>query len=764
MEVTPAQLPFFQWNDENKQEHIFTISNGTSNRRHQRTESAVFYKIRTTAPRHFSVEPSEGFVEPGKQVDIKVTMKAAMGPEDSQPRFQIRAVQCANAQENPGDPYDPDSWAAIESRGIGFRHIIECARATVSVNGVSGGASRSESLQERIAEWHGKNEDARARNYVAAKEPTLATRAGDPEDGTINAAERDLTRLRNEYLELSGKFEKQKEKIVKLEVDVTMAEQENAALQSTLHDQRGVIVLHETQRKELVQQYRQQQQKVASFEEALRLERMTAAAMPTVDEERERERKARLARNVGIVSRKLSDIKMRQAETRAVASVCLQALREDVVTFSQVLVQQYEQAYRTGDVPSFPQSPKSKDVPNKIEKSIELWCCVVPNEANYLAEGPGSVRVRDESSVEIQAGQETLPFEFDLVTQLTRDISGHNDPSFRKWQVIVNQQLRRGPGRATMLSFGGANAAKTALLEGSGVGVARIGVGIMSHTMRHLCQLYQGQVEITISCIEVYDGEARDLLSTDAATSTANPARNVHLDRSQKIMLQHDEFGHIFYSNVIAVRLHGPDDFDRVHGIVSGRRRMHPVRAGEDIGPPIYDAAAHCITLLTINNSSEPSVGPAKIYFVDVAAIDSSQIRESKRDIEALEGILSGSGGRRTNLTDLLQDAMRPDATTVSCYSVPDICRRESDSLDVLVSASTTIGLSAPPYAHDEASTQNASVALDLEHAFSLRQEFLQAQYEAMQDIGTAGPQQKRAPAKGGVGAGKKAMAAAPWK
>ena len=147
-----------------------------------------------------------------------------------------------------------------------------------------------------------------------------------------------------------------------------------------------------------------------------------------------------------------------------------------------------------------------------------------------------------------------------------------------------------------------------------------------------------------------------------------------------------------------------------------------------------------------------------------MTAIDSSQIRESKRDIEALEGILSGSGGRRTNLTDLLQDAMRPDATTVSCYSVPDICRRESDSLDVLVSASTTIGLSAPPYAHDEESTQNASVALDLEHAFSLRQEFLQAQYEAMQDIGTAGPQQKRAPAKGGVGAGKKAMAAAPWK
>ena len=96
-----------------------------------------------------------------------------------------------------------------------------------------------------------------------------------------------------------------------------------------------------------------------------------------------------------------------------------------------------------------------------------------------------------------------------------------------------------------MLSFGGANAAKTALLEGSGVGVARIGVGIMSHTMRHLCQLYQGQVEITISCIEVYDGEARDLLSTDAATSTAN-RRNVHLDRSQKIMLQYDEFGHIF--------------------------------------------------------------------------------------------------------------------------------------------------------------------------------------------------------------------------
>ena len=89
-------------------------------------------------------------------------------------------------------------------------------------------------------------------------------------------------------------------------------------------------------------------------------------------------------------------------------------------------------------------------MPNKIEKSIELWCCVVPNEANYLAEGPGSVRVRDESSVEIQAGQETLPFEFDLVTQLTRDISGHNDPSFRKWQVIVNQQLRRGPGRATI--------------------------------------------------------------------------------------------------------------------------------------------------------------------------------------------------------------------------------------------------------------------------------------------------------------------------
>ena len=234
--------------------------------------------------------------------------------------------------------------------------------------------------------------------------------------------------------------------------------------------------------------------------------------------------------------------------------LCAQALREDVVTFSQVLVQQYEQAYRTGDVPSFPQSPKSKDVPNKIEKSIELWCCVVPNEANYLAEGPGSVRVRDESSVEIQAGQETLPFEFDLVTQLTRDISGHNDPSFRKWQVIVNQQLRRGPGRAACSPSAGPMP-KTALLEGSGVGVARIGVGIMSHTMRHLCQLYQGQVEITISCIEVYDGEARDLLSTDAATSTANPARNVHLDRSQKIMLQRRVRPHILqqrYSSSLA--------------------------------------------------------------------------------------------------------------------------------------------------------------------------------------------------------------------
>ena len=155
-------------------------------------------------------------------------------------------------------------------------------------------------------------------------------------------------------------------------------------------------------------------------------------------------------------------------------------------------------------------------------------------------------------------------------------------------------------------------------------------------------------------------------------------------------------------------------------------------------------------------------MGPAKIYFVDVAAIDSSQIRESKRDIEALEGILSGSG-RRTNLTDLLQDAV--DQMLQPSAAIASRTYAEGKAIvSMFWLALHTIGLSAPPYAHDEESTQNASVALDLEHASSLRQEFLQAQYEAMQDIGTAGPEQKRAPAKGGVGAGKKAMAAAPWK
>ena len=712
MQVSPNHIPPFRWNDENQHKHIFTISNASnresvSHRGQHGSVSTLFYKIKTTAPKHFSVQPSEGYIEPGRSVEIVISMKAAMGPDDSQPRFQIRGVRCASTQERPPDLWSQESWAAIESRGIAYRFVIECAKAaSASTNAApDAGAGRSNSLQDRMADWRLKQDDSGKGRAEAPREVfnTTAPKRIPGLDENANPAEKDLARLRNEFLDISGKFENQKEKIVKLEVAMTMLEEENAALQTTLHDQREVIVLHETQNTELMQQYRQQQQKLTSSEEALKLERMTAAAMPERNRQLEIERSARLGHSVMAASRTLEDIKVHQAETRAIASVCLQALREDIVTFSQVVAQQYEFAYRGGnELASFPRvaSPAKRAIvtteeeeEEKQQRSIELWCCVVPNDSNCSAEGPGSVRVRDDSSVEIDVGDETLPFEFDFVTGLSKEITGNVDASFRRWQVILNHQLRGAGGCATMLSFGGANASKTALLEGPGRGAMNLGAGIMSKTMRHLSHLYQGQVEITVSCIEVFENEARDLLNADEAA----PTGTIHMDRSHQITIEYDAHGHPFYSNVIGVRLHGPENFDRVYGIVSGRRRMNVVRQGEATELPKYHTAAHKITLLTIHNSPDPSIAPAKIYFVDVAAIDNFQTRESNRDIQALEGILSGSGGRPTKLIELLGDAIRTDATLVSCYSVPDKSRRVGDGLDILISASTiTNGGHAP--------------------------------------------------------------------
>ena len=268
VQVHPPQLPSFHWDDENEQKHSFTLSN-TPRRSSNSSLSLLFFKIKTTAPKHFLVKPSEGFISPGEEVYVTVAMKARMGPEDSQPRFQIRAARCSPEAKNnsPPDLYNQEEWANIERSGVGSRHVVECVRS-------SNISSGKESLQERIAVWRGKNADVRTRSMLH-------------ENNTIDdAAEKDLTRLREEYLELSGKFEKQKQSVRELEVAMTMMEQENESLRQTLHEQRELIVVHGAQREELMEQHYQQQQKLASFEEALRLERMAAEAIPNLRKER----------------------------------------------------------------------------------------------------------------------------------------------------------------------------------------------------------------------------------------------------------------------------------------------------------------------------------------------------------------------------------------------------------------------------------------------------------------------------------------------
>ena len=172
----PPQLPSFHWDDENEQKHSFTLS--TLRQSSNSSLSLIFFKIKTTAPKHFLVKPSEGFISPGEEVYVTVAMKARMGPEDSQPRFQIRAARCSPEAKNnsPPDLYNQEEWVNIERSGVGSRHVVECVWSSNISSGMK--VCRSE------LRWRGKNADVRTRSMLY-------------ENNTIDdAAEKDLTRLR----------------------------------------------------------------------------------------------------------------------------------------------------------------------------------------------------------------------------------------------------------------------------------------------------------------------------------------------------------------------------------------------------------------------------------------------------------------------------------------------------------------------------------------------------------------------------------------
>ena len=118
-------------------------------------------------------------------------------------------------------------------------------------------------------------------------------------------------------------------------------------------------------------------------------------------------------------------------------------------------------------------------------------------------------------------------------------------------------------------------------------------------------------------------------------------------------------------------------------------------------------------------------------------------------------------GGRRTNLTDLLQDAMRPHATTVSCYSVPDICRRKA-IVSMFWLALLPLSGSQHLRTRTMKNLRRRERRADLEHASSLRQDSSRRNTRLCRISGPLTPSRESA-GKGGVGQAKR-MAAAPWK
>jgi hypothetical protein len=67
----------------------------------------LYFKIKTTHPKSFSIRPSEGYIAVGMSQEVKVTVKATLST-DTQPRFQIRATQCDVAGEVVGDLWKSD--------------------------------------------------------------------------------------------------------------------------------------------------------------------------------------------------------------------------------------------------------------------------------------------------------------------------------------------------------------------------------------------------------------------------------------------------------------------------------------------------------------------------------------------------------------------------------------------------------------------------------------------------------------------------------
>ena len=71
---------------------------------------ALYFKIKTTHPKNFSIRPSDGFIGVGLLQRVKVTVKAPL-ESDAQPRFQIRATQCDAVNEAVGDLWKADgAW------------------------------------------------------------------------------------------------------------------------------------------------------------------------------------------------------------------------------------------------------------------------------------------------------------------------------------------------------------------------------------------------------------------------------------------------------------------------------------------------------------------------------------------------------------------------------------------------------------------------------------------------------------------------------
>jgi len=91
----------------------------------------VSYRVRTTAPKRYMFRPANGFLVPGEQVTIKVTMNLSKYPKlDHEPdKFQIQALLYTSHRRLPRpeddnfDNFVKEVWRGIPDENI-FRHRI----------------------------------------------------------------------------------------------------------------------------------------------------------------------------------------------------------------------------------------------------------------------------------------------------------------------------------------------------------------------------------------------------------------------------------------------------------------------------------------------------------------------------------------------------------------------------------------------------------------------------------------------------------------